>query len=380
MKITLTDVAITCALGFGKKQVASNAFNANCSGMRIFKDLLPNQEIVCGALPGELPARDMRVKTLLDMAIEELAPSLSRLKKDYSSERIGIVLGSSNTGVDEAFIHIQKWLKDGKYNENFSFEQIRLGTPALYLQEQIKVSGPAWVVSTACSSSAKAFYSARALLKNDICDAVLVGGADSLCRFAMNGFYALEALSLKHTNPMSINRSGINLGEGVALFIMEKDKNGICLAGIGESSDAYHLTSPEPTGQGAIKAMLLALQDAKLSSSDIDYINLHGTGTIHNDSMEIIAIHQLFGEKTLCASTKPLTGHTLGAAGAVELALSWLMIKENKIIPHVYDGIFDSSLPKINLATGKEKKDINLVLSNSFAFGGSNACVILRKE
>ena len=277
-------------------------------------------------------------------------------------------------------INLKPFILTKEKPTEFDFEQIRLGTPAEYLQEKVKFEGPAYVVSTACSSSSKVFYSARALIENDICDAVLVGGVDSLCRFAMNGFYALDALSLQHTNPMSKNREGINLGEGVALFVMEKDKNGIYLAGIGESSDAYHLTSPDPSGAGAIKSMQKALEDAALNACDIDYINLHGTGTLHNDSMETLAVSNLFGKQTLCASTKPLTGHTLGAAGALELALSWLMLKENRIIPHVYDGDYDDTLPDIRLASGKENKVIKTILSNSFAFGGSNASVILRKD
>ena len=357
-----------------------NAFSADASGMMRFEDFVWQQTVVFGKIRSDISNKDMRAKALLDIALEELSEKIESLKKEYDTSRLGIVLGSSNTGIDEAFIHIQKWLLTKEKPIEFDFEQIRLGTPAEYLQEKVKFEGPAYVVSTACSSSAKVFYSARALIENDICDAVLVGGVDSLCRFAMNGFYALDALSLQHTNPMSKNRQGINLGEGVALFVMEKDKDGICLAGIGESSDAYHLTSPDPSGAGAIKSMQRALDDASLAPLDIDYINLHGTGTLHNDSMEILAVTDVFGNQTLCASTKPLTGHTLGAAGALELGLSWLMLKENRIIPHVYDGDYDDSLPSICLAKGAENRNMKTILSNSFAFGGSNASVILRKD
>ena len=380
MKFTLTDLGISCALGRGKDEVARNAFSADASGMMRFEDFVWKQTVVFGKIRSDISNKDMRAKALLDIALDELSEKIESLKKEYDTSRLGIVLGSSNTGIDEAFMHIQKWLLTKEKPTEFDFEQIRLGTPAEYLQEKVKFEGPAYVVSTACSSSSKVFYSARALIENDICDAVLVGGVDSLCRFAMNGFYALDALSLQHTNPMSKNREGINLGEGVALFVMEKDKNGIYLAGIGESSDAYHLTSPDPSGAGAIKSMQKALEDAALNACDIDYINLHGTGTLHNDSMETLAVSNLFGKQTLCASTKPLTGHTLGAAGALELALSWLMLKENRIIPHVYDGDYDDTLPDIRLASGKENKVIKTILSNSFAFGGSNASVILRKD
>jgi len=189
----------------------------------------------------------------------------------------------------------------------------------------------------------------------------------------------LGALSKIHTNPFSENRNGINLGEGAALFIMEKGDNGIKLLGIGESSDAYHLTSPEPTGSGAISSMEKALADAQLKPSDIDFINMHGTGTTANDAMESLAINNVFGENVLCASTKPLTGHTLGAAGAISMGLSWLMLKHNFVIPHVFDGVFASDCAKIHLSGKNENKEINRILCNAFAFGGSNASIIMGK-
>ena len=162
------------------------------------------------------------------------------------------------------------------------------------------------------------------------------------------------------------------------LYPISKEKaNGVKLLGIGESSDAYHLTHPEPNGNGAELAMTLALKDANLTSDKIDYINMHGTGTIANDSMESLAISRVFTNSVLCASTKPLTGHALGASGAIEAGLSYLMLKNQVIIPHIYDGNYDDTLPKLNLANGNEAKHLSIILSNSFAFGGSNASLIL---
>ena len=237
----------------------------------------------------------------------------------------------------------------------------------------------AFTVSTACSSSLKVFESARKLIENGCCDAVLVGGVDARCDFALNGFNALSALSKKHTNPMSKNRDGINLGEGAALFIMERGCCGIKLLGIGESSDAYHLTSPDPSGSGAIASMKTALTDAGLNPGDIDFINMHGTGTVANDAMESLAINTVFGENVLCASTKPLTGHTLGAAGAISMGLAWLMLKYDFVIPHVFDGEYAPDCAKIKLAQIGDNKEINRVLCNAFAFGGSNASLIMGK-
>lgn len=377
MNIILSNLGFVCALGNSKEEIIQNAISKN-SGIIKTKDDIPNQNIPFGFVKKN-DTKPMRCYTLLDMAFSQIKDDIENLKKSYALSRIGIVLGSSNTGIHEAQKHIEQWIKTNKCPADFSFDEIELGSPAVYLQKITGTKGPAYTVSTACSSSAKVFRSARDLIKNDICDIVIVGGVDSHCAFTQNGFFALESISPEQTNPMSKNRSGINLGEGCALFIMQKSEkaNGVKLLGIGESSDAYHLTHPEPNGNGAELAMILALKDANLTSDKIDYINMHGTGTIANDSMESLAISRVFTNSVLCASTKPLTGHALGASGAIEAGLSYLMLKNQVIIPHIYDGNYDDTLPKLNLANGNEAKHLSIILSNSFAFGGSNASLIL---
>ena len=219
------------------------------------------------------------------------------------------------------------------------------------------MKGPAYVVSTACSSSAKAFAAARRLIAAGVVDAAVVGGVDGRCRFAMNGFHALGALSQGLCRPLDPDRDGINLGEGVALFTMEKAaaNNAVYFAGAGETSDAYHATAPDPEGRGAEAAMRAALADAGLAPSDIGYVNLHGTGTQANDEMEMKAVRHVFGENfTAYESTKPFTGHCLGAAGAVEAAICWLRLRAGDVS--------------------------GAALSNSFAFGGSNASIALARE
>lgn len=377
MNIILSNLGFVCALGNSKEEIIQNAISKN-SGIIKTKDDIPNQNIPFGFVKTN-DTKPMRCYTLLDMAFSQIKDDIENLKKSYALSRIGIVLGSSNTGIHEAQKHIEQWIKTNNRPADFSFDEIELGSPAIYLQKITGTKGPAYTVSTACSSSAKVFRSARDLIKNDICDIVIVGGVDSHCAFTQNGFFALESISTEQTNPMSKNRSGINLGEGCALFIMQKSEkaNGVKLLGIGESSDAYHLTHPEPNGNGAELAMTLALKDANLTSDKIDYINMHGTGTIANDSMESLAISRVFTNSVLCASTKPLTGHALGASGAIEAGLSYLMLKNQVIIPHIYDGNYDDTLPKLNLANGNEAKHLSIILSNSFAFGGSNASLIL---
>jgi 3-oxoacyl-[acyl-carrier-protein] synthase-1 len=225
------------------------------------------------------------------------------------------------------------------------------------------------------------FASARGLIEQGLCDAVIVGGADSLCELTLNGFKALEALADERCNPFSSNRKGINIGEGAAIFVMSAEPHGVLMAGVGESCDAFHMTAPEPTGEGAQQAMRAALADAQLEASAIDYLNLHGTGTRLNDSMEGNAVYAVFGSHVLASSSKPLTGHTLGAAGAIEVGLCWLLLNNANVyeaVPHIYDGQFDPAFSKLTLCeSAVTHVPVKFAMSNSFAFGGSNVSVIL---
>ena len=376
MSVILQNLGFVCALGTTHDEIVKNAKNGDVSGMFANPRTVDGKNVPFGAV--NLPTTEsMRCYDLLNVALNQIWDSILELKSTYKSTRLGIVLGASNTGIHEAQKHINTALSTGKMPDDFSLDEIELYSPTKFLVEKTGFCGPAYTVSTACSSSAKVFADARSLIKNDICDAVLVGGVDARCDFALNGFNALSALSFEHTNPMSQNRNGINLGEGCALFIMTRGTDGIKLLGTGESSDAYHLTAPDPSGAGAIASMRAALNDAELNATDIDFINMHGTGTVANDAMESLAINSVFGDKTLSASTKPLTGHTLGAAGAISVALSWLMIKYGFVVPHVFDGEYATDCAKLNLSVTTTKHEINRVLCNAFAFGGSNASVII---
>ena len=192
----------------------------------------------------------------------------------------------------------------------------------------------------------------------------------------------MEALSPRRTRPLAADRDGINLGEGAAIFIMRRGGlgEGVSLMGVGESSDAYHLTAPDPQGGGAEASMRAALADAGLEPGDIDYVNLHGTGTTYNDTMECAAVLRVFGTAVACSSTKPLTGHCLGAAGAIEAALCYLALKRGEgAPPHAVDGV-DRSLAPFPVPAVGDATALKTALSNSFAFGGSNATVILGWE
>jgi len=369
----LTDLGMVSALGVGVEETTRRLFAGDVSGMRKVSGLTGGDETVFGFAPlseAEFAASSTRVGALVDAVLRQLEPSLARLMAEVPSNRIGVVMGTSNSTMEE-------------FTDNP--DRIDMAYPAERVRDALALGGPAWSVSTACSSSAKVFASARRLLDGGICDAVLVGGADAHTRTVVEGFHSLEALSSTLTRPLCADRSGINLGEGAAVFVMRKAEqatpvssaHAVFLLGVGESSDAHHLTAPDPEGKGAEASMRSALADAGLSPESIDYVNLHGTGTTYNDAMECAAVRRVFGERVPCSSTKPLTGHCLGAAGAVEAALCWIALRSGRgMPPHCAEPV-DGALAPFPVPRVGEVRPIRTALSNSFAFGGSNASVIL---
>jgi 3-oxoacyl-[acyl-carrier-protein] synthase-1 len=209
-----------------------------------------------------------------------------------------------------------------------------------------------------------------------------VGGVDSLCAMTVNGFKALESTSAGICKPSSINRDGINIGEAAALAIISREKSNLCFLAGGESSDAHHMSAPHPEGRGAMDAMQQALDKAQLNSAQIDYINLHGTATPKNDAMEAIAVAQLFPHQPYVSSSKACIGHTLGAAGATEIAFCCLVLQQQKLAPHVWDDMPDPAMPQLNWAIQDvpSQRKIAYCLSNSFAFGGNNVSLIVGLE
>ena len=329
------------------------------------------------------PEFHTRNNALLLAALAQIRPQVDAALQRFGAGRVAIVLGTSTSGVGESEL---AWAHQAQHGELPAWHDLRqqeIGSPALMLAAETGAQGPAYVVSTACSSSAKALASAARLLKAGLADAVICGGADSLCDFTVAGFAALDAVSAARCLPLSANRSGINIGEAAALFLMSAEPAAVRLAGWGETSDAHHISAPEPSGAGAEAAMRAALTMAGLQPADIGYLNLHGTATPHNDAMESQAVARVFGLDLPCSSTKPLTGHTLGAAGALEAAIAWLTLTGDGALPvHHFDGARDAALPAIRLVQPGERlaSAPRAVLSNSFAFGGSNASLILARD
>lgn len=393
MTAYLNALGVACALGQDQAEVAARLFAGDCSGMQPQAGWIPERSPVVGAVPGTLPALPLpeqhsRNNQLLYSAALQIEPAIRQAIARHGAHRVAVILGTSTSGIAEASESIAQYLRQQHFPDSYRYAQQELSAPANFLADWLQLSGPAYVISTACTSSGRALASARRLLQLGVCDAVLCGGVDSLCGLTLNGFSALEAISEQRCNPFSINRNGINIGEAAALFLMTREANAegpsIALLGAGASSDAHHISAPDPTGGGALQCMTKALDNAGLAPAQIDYLNLHGTATVHNDAMETLAVSALFGASLPCSSSKPMTGHTLGAAGALEAAFCWLTLSRHNpdglLPPHVWDGQHDPVLAVLNLVDGQQRlalKGPRRLMSNSFAFGGNNVSLIL---
>jgi 3-oxoacyl-[acyl-carrier-protein] synthase-1 len=336
------------------------------------------------APPPALARYDCRNNRLLLLALEQIRAHIEAARERYGAARIGVVLGTSTSGIEAAETALLHRSRSGTLPPEFNYRQMEIGTVAQFAARALDLHGPAFTVSTACTSSAKAVISAQRLLRANLCDAVIAGGVDTLCELTVQGFASLESTSLVRSNPMSVNRCGINVGEGAAVFLMSRDEAQVSLAGAGESSDAHHVSAPDPQGAGAEAALRAALADAGLGAQSIDYVNLHATATPKNDAMEAQVMARVFAHGVATSGTKPYTGHLLGAAGATELGFAWLALDESNARPridlprHLWDGKADPALPRLDLVEDKRRlAGPSHVMSNSFAFGGSNASLIL---
>ncbi|QHF42648.1 beta-ketoacyl-[acyl-carrier-protein] synthase II [Pseudomonas sp. S35] len=384
MTAYLNALGVICALGRGQAHVSRSLFAGDCSGMRADSGWVPERVLPVAGVPGELATipvelgqQSSRNNQLLLEAAMQIEGQIRQAIHTYGASRVGIVLGTSTSGIDEASRGIALYLRDHQFPGDYDYQQQELSAPANFLADWLQLSGPAYVISTACTSSARALMSAQRLLDLGVCDAVICGGVDSLCKLTLNGFSALDAVSSERCNPFSANRNGINIGEAAVLFVMSKAPAPIALLGSGASCDAHHISAPEPTGKGALQAMRKALASAKLMPEQIGYLNLHGTATQHNDAMESLAVASLFPQGVPCSSTKPMSGHTLGAAGALEAAFCWLSLTHGRLPPHVWDGQPDPALPALQWARSGDTLEKPCLMSNSFAFGGNNVSLII---
>lgn len=392
MQFYLNNLGIINALGNGKKAVLDNLLNGSRAGLQPC-DWIPGKPTYVAAVtaelppvPGDLSGYASRNLQLALSALDQIKPDIERAAARYGAERVAVVAGTSTSGIGEGETAIAAAQANGKMPESYHYRQQEIGNLAELVARYLKLGGPAYTLSTACSSSAHALGSARRLLATGVVDAVVVGGADSLCRLTVNGFSALESVATAITNPFSRHRDGINIGEAAAFFLMTREADGeaIELLGVGASSDAHHISAPEPSGAGAERAIRAALRQAGLGPEAVTYVNLHGTGTKLNDAMEADVTQRLFGSAVPCSSSKGQVGHTLGAAGATEAGLCWLALSSYNargfLPPHCWDGEADPELASINLVpagTVLAQQSRQVFLGNSFAFGGNNAAVLL---
>ena len=376
MIIKITKYNALCNLGDNIEEIYKNTIIGTSTNFEVTENLIKEKPVRIATVKSSLPEisnpdYDLRCNKLLLKACEPIKNDIENTINKYGKENVAVLVATTNSGVEE-------------YEKTQNFHHSEIGNPAKFLKEHFGLKNFYTSVSTACSSGIKAFSIAKELLENNIAQTVLVAGVDPIAKVPIFGFDSLEILSQTPTIPFSKNRNGINIGEGAGIFILEKDTlDGIEICGIGETTDIYHATTPDPNAEEAINTILQALENANLKPEEIDYINLHGTGTGANEIMESKAIFTIFKDTVYTSSTKPLTGHCLGAAAIIETALCCKLLEKNdgKLYPHIYDNIYDENLPKIKLVPKNcTVPKITTCLNTSFGFGGTNTAMILRRN
>jgi 3-oxoacyl-[acyl-carrier-protein] synthase-1 len=389
--LLLSEFTATSCLGLGLAPTLSSLIEQR-SGLKRCEFETVNIETYVGEVPGvdaqRLPARwrifDCRNNRLAELAMQQdgFFESVQSAASRWGPRRVGVFIGTSTAGIlqtelayrarDPASGALPASFEYGTTHNSFSV--------ADYLRRRCGLEGPAVAVSSACASSAKVFGSARRMIEAGLIDAAVVGGTDSLCLTTLYGFHSLQLSSSAPCRPFDAARDGISIGEAAAFGLLERlpadlDRESVLLLGVGESSDAYHMSSPHPEGLGAKRAMQAALTAASLDPGEIDYINLHGTGTPSNDRSESQAVTSIFGPTTPCSSTKGATGHTLGAAGALEAVVSALAIQNGLMPGGVHTTRVDPTLTAHYIRENR-RTSVRQVLSNSFGFGGTNCSLI----
>jgi len=334
-------------------------------------------------LPHELRQFDCRNNRLAELGLlqDGFYDSVQRSAEHWGRKRIGVFLGTSTAGILQTELaYRERDPLSGALPASFDYGSTHnTFSVADYIRQRCGLQGPAVVVSCACASSAKVFGSARRMIEAGLIDAALVGGVDSLCLTTLYGFHSLQLTSAAPCRPFDVARDGISIGEAAAFALLERvpeeNHDAVLLLGIGESSDAYHMSAPHPEGLGARLAMQAALRAAALDPGEIDYINLHGTATPSNDRSESRAVTSVFGPTTPCSSTKGATGHTLGAAGALEAVISAIALRHGLMPGGVHTNDIDPTLTAHYIRVNRPAP-LRRVLSNSFGFGGTNCSLI----
>jgi 3-oxoacyl-[acyl-carrier-protein] synthase-1 len=330
-------------------------------------------------LTGSLAAMDCRNNRLAEFALQQdgFEHAVAACRVRVGAQRIGAFIGTSTSGVHHTELAYRARDPDSNALPDWFTQRHtqNIYSVADFVAQRLGLRGPAFAISTACSSSAKVFAAASRAIAAGLCDAAVVGGVDSLCLTTLYGFNSLQLVSADICRPADSARTGISIGEAGGFALLEPGAGGLQLLGYGETSDAFHMSSPDPEGRGAVASMRAALDSAGLAAQQVDYINLHGTGTVANDSSESRAVCTVFGESTPCSSTKGWTGHTLGAAGIVESAICLLSL-EQQLMPRSLNTRVKDPAIQANILLENRAATLRHVLSNSFGFGGSNCSLI----
>ncbi len=375
--------SVANALGARSAEVA-DALAGGASGLRPCRLDVPFETAaghfpdVLEPVPPSLAPFDTRLVRIALAAFEGVASAVERAVRRWGGDRVAIVLGTSTGGILETEGALDAHAAAGALPAGFSLERKHAFHGLLEaVRRRAGARGPGYVVSTACSSSGKVLGSARRLLASGRADAVVTGGVDTLCQTTLRGFRSLEALSSRPCRPFSAERDGISLGEGGAFLLLEREGEGPArLLGVGETSDAHHMSHPHPEGLGARLAMAEALRQAGLPPERVDHVNAHGTGTQANDVIEAQAIAAVLGRGALVASTKGYTGHLLGAAAATEAVFAIMAIERGLVPASLGAAPLDAGV-EVEVSLTPRRRACRVVLSNSFAFGGSNVAVVL---
>jgi 3-oxoacyl-[acyl-carrier-protein] synthase-1 len=392
--LALTSFTATSAIGCGLDATlaslhAQRSGLAPCAFETVTLDTCVGEvaavdEVVLPPGLGEFDCRNNRLAWLALMQ-DGFAAAVEQAAARHGRERLGIFFGTSTSGILETELAYRR--RDplsGALPADFRYRGAHnTYSLAAFVRQALRLPGPAAVISSACSSSAKVFASAQRAIEAGLIDAALVGGVDSLCLTTLYGFHSLQLVARAPCRPFDAARDGISIGEAAAFALLERPEqrthaDSVLLLGTGESSDAFHMSSPPPDGRGAREAMLKALASAALTPADIGYINFHGTGTPSNDEAEARAVASVLGPEVPGSSTKGATGHTLGAAGALEAVICALALRHGLMPAGVNTQVVDSTLPVRYLRENVSAR-LSRVMSNSFGFGGSNCSLILAR-
>ena len=390
--LLISHYSIVNCLGAGS-QVIAEAMREKRSGLAACDFETVALDTYIGRVPGledasvrpELSGYDCRNNRLAELGIEldGFGVAVAEARERYGASRVGVFMGTSTSGILETELaYRRRDPNTGALPRDYRYAQTHNSySLADFVRRRLELQGPAFVVSSACSSTAKVFGSAARMIEAGACDAAVVGGVDSLCLTTLYGFHSLELTSRGPCRPFDAERNGLSIGEGAGFALLERAgarsaAGAALLLGVGESCDAFHMSTPHPEGLGARAAMQAALKSAGFAPADIDYINLHGTATRANDAAEDRAVSDLFGDAVPCSSTKGATGHLLGAAGVTEIIISILAIKRGLMPGSAHTRRVDPAM-KSQYLVEPRKARVERVLSNSFGFGGSNCSVVL---